>query len=97
MALMTRSKKLDELVSSVEDLLSQLPNELTPELAQLRDTVDVAIFEAWTSVAAEGRDSVNRAARHSAARFWVIVGLARLAGATGLLAYQMTRPTPRLP
>jgi ElaB/YqjD/DUF883 family membrane-anchored ribosome-binding protein len=92
---MTRSKKLDELVSSVEDLLSRLPDDLSPELAKLRDKVDAAIFEAWTSIAGEGRDALNRASRRSADRFWITIGLALLAGTTSLLAYQITRPTAR--
>ena len=46
MAPMTRSKKLDELVSSVEELFARLPDSLTPEVAELRDRVDAAIFEA---------------------------------------------------
>jgi hypothetical protein len=92
---MTRSKKLDELVSAVEDLLARLPDSLTPEVAELRDKVDAGIFEAWTSIAAEGRDTLNRASRRSAARFWITIGLALLAGTTSLLAYQITRPTAR--
>jgi outer membrane murein-binding lipoprotein Lpp len=96
MLVVTRSKKLDELVSSVEDLLSRLPDNLTPEVAELRDKVDAAIFEAWTAIAAEGRDTLNRAARRSAVRFWVIVGLALLAGTSSLVAYRMTRPAARL-
>jgi hypothetical protein len=97
MAAMTRSKKLDELVSSVEELLARLPDSLIPEAAELRDRVDAAIFEAWTSIAGEGRDTLNRASRRSAVRFWIIVGLASLAGATSLLAYRITRPAARLP
>jgi ElaB/YqjD/DUF883 family membrane-anchored ribosome-binding protein len=97
MAPMTRSKKLDELVSSVEELFARLPDSLTPEVAELRDRVDAAIFEAWTSIAGEGRDTLNRASRRSADRFWIIVGLALLAGATSLHAYQITRRTARLP
>jgi outer membrane murein-binding lipoprotein Lpp len=92
---MTRSKKLDELVSSVEDLLARLPDNLTPEVAALRDKVDAAIFEAWTTIAAEGRDALNRASRRSAVRFWMIVGLSLLAGTGGLLAYRMTCPTAK--
>jgi hypothetical protein len=92
---MTRSKKLDELVSSVEDLLGRLPDDLSPELAMLRDKVDTAIFEAWTSIAGEGRETLNRASRRAADRFWITVGLAFLAGTTSLLAYQITRPTVR--
>ncbi len=56
MPAMTRSKKLDELVGSVEDLLARLPENLTPEIAALRDKVDAGIFEAWTAIAREGRD-----------------------------------------
>jgi hypothetical protein len=92
---MTRSKKLDELVSSVEDLLGRLPDNLTPELAELRDKVDAAIFEAWTSIASEGRETLNRTSRRSAGRFWMIAGVALLAGSSRLLAHPITRP-PRL-
>lgn len=95
MAWMTRSKQLDELVSSVEGLLARLPDNLTPELAQLRDKVDAAIFEAWTCIAGEGRETMNRESRRSAVRFWMIAGLALLAGTNSLHAYQVTRP-PRL-
>jgi hypothetical protein len=95
MSSMTRSKKLDELVGTVEDLLLRLPDDLTPEVAELRDRVDTAIFEAWTSIAGEGREMVNRASRRSAERFWISVGLALLAGTTSLLAYRITRPTAR--
>jgi type VI protein secretion system component VasF len=93
---MTKSKKLDELVSSVEDLLARLPDSLTPELTELRDKVDAAIFEAWTSIASEGRTTLNRASRRSADRFWIAAGLALLAATTSLLAYRITRPTARL-
>jgi hypothetical protein len=92
---MTRSKKLDKLVSSVEDLLARLPNNLTPELAALRDKVDSGIFEAWSSLAGEERDALNRASRHSADRFWITVGLTLLAGTASLFAYRIGRPTPR--
>ena len=92
---MTRSKKLDELVSSVEDLLGRLPDNLTPELAELRDKVDAAIFEAWTSIAGEGRETLNRTSRRSAGRFWMIAGVALLAGSSRLLAHPRTRrPRP---
>jgi hypothetical protein len=92
---MTRSKKLDELVSSVEDLLARLPDNLSPELAELRDKVDAAIFEAWTAIAAEGREALNRASRRSATRFWITAGLSLLAGVSSLLAYRITRPEAR--
>ena len=62
MTAMTRSKKLDELVGSVEDLLARLPNDVTPEIADLRDKVDAGIFEAWTSIAREVADTRGRAA-----------------------------------
>jgi hypothetical protein len=95
MSSMTRSKKLDELVCSVEDLLTRLPDDLTPEVAELRNKVDTAIFEAWTCIAAEGRDTLNRESRRTAVRIWMIAGLALLAGTTSLLAYRTTRPTAR--
>jgi hypothetical protein len=94
---MTRSQQLDELVSSVEGLLAQLPDELSPELTELRDKVDVGIFEAWTSIAAEGRAKLNSASRRSAVHFWITAGLAALLGSTtALLAYRVTRAPHRL-
>jgi hypothetical protein len=97
MGRMTRSKQLDVLVSSVEDLLSRLPDDLSPEVAGLRAKVDAGIFEAWTSIAGEGRDMLNRASRRSAVlRFWTIVGLALLAGTGSLLVYRNTRRASRL-
>jgi hypothetical protein len=90
---MTRSKKLDELVSSVEDLLARLPDN---EVAELRDKIDGAIFEAWTAIASEGRDALNRAVRRSATRFWIAVGLALLASTTSLLTRRLLRPASRL-
>ena len=48
---MNASKKLDELVGEVEELLTQLPANLSPEVDALRDRVDTGIFDAWTSIA----------------------------------------------
>ena len=93
---MTRSKRLDELVSSVEDLLARLPDNLTPEVAELRDKVDAAIFEAWTAIASDARDTLNRTVRRSANRFWIAVGLALLAGTTSLLTHRLLRSARRL-
>lgn len=88
---LTRSQKLDELVSSVEDLLARLPDNLTPEIAELRDKVDAGIFEAWTSIAREATGMRNREPQPDAG-LWTTVGWALLAGTTGVLAYQITRP-----
>lgn len=93
---MTRSERLDELVGCVEDLLARLPENLTPEIAALRDKVDVGIFDAWTSIAREASSAVGRRTSRSAAGLWTTVGWALLAGATGLLAYQCARPAARL-
>lgn len=95
MPAMTRSQKLDELVGCVEDLLARLPENLSPEIAALRDKVDVGIFDAWTSIARQA-SAVRRRRPRSDAGLWTIVGWALLAGATGLLAYQCTRPAARL-
>jgi hypothetical protein len=92
---MTKSKKLDALVGSVEDLLARLPDDLTPELAALRDKVDAGIFDAWTAVAQEGWDSQARVKRLAAARLWSTVGAAVFAAAASLIAYRMTRPANR--
>jgi hypothetical protein len=86
---MTRSKKLDELVGSVENLLARLPETLSPELAELRDKVDAGIFEAWTAVAREAADARNRATRRLGARLVSTVGIVLLAGASSLVAYRI--------
>jgi hypothetical protein len=93
MAPMTRSQNLDELVSSVEDLLARLPQGLTPELADLRDKVDAGIFEAWTAITRE--DTLYRTSRLDAGP-WNALGWALLAGTTAVVAFQATRPTSRL-
>jgi hypothetical protein len=86
---MTRSKKLDELVGSVEKLMVRLPENLTPELDELRDKVDAGIFEAWTAVAREAADTRHRATRPLGARLGSTVGIALLAGASSLVAYRI--------
>ena len=92
---MRRSRKLDELVGSVEDLLARLPDNPSPEIAELRDKVDAGIFEAWTSIAREVTCKRNQAS-HPDAGLRTTVGLALLAGATGILAYHISRPALRL-
>lgn len=93
MAPMTRSQKLDELVSSVEDLMARLPQGLTPELADLRDKVDAAIFEAWTAITRE--DTPYRTSRLDAGPCNAL-GWALLAGTAAVVAFQATRPASRL-
>jgi hypothetical protein len=97
MAPMPRSQKLDELVGSVEDLLARLPERLTPEIAELRDKVDAGIFAAWTAIARADTNAGYHRMPRADAGFWSTVGWALLAGTTGMLAYQITRPGFRLP
>jgi hypothetical protein len=94
MAPMTRSQELDELVGSVEQLLARLPQELTPELADLRDKVDAGIFDAWTAIARE--DTKNRTSRFDADPWNALLWAALLAGTTAVVAFQATRPAFRL-
>jgi hypothetical protein len=58
-----KTEKLDELVGSVEQLLAQLPEGLTPEIAVLRDKVDDGIFDAWQSISAERIEAARAASR----------------------------------
>lgn len=48
-----KAQKLDELVSSVEELLTRLPESLGPGVRSLRDRVDDGIFDAWTVISNE--------------------------------------------
>ncbi|HEY2779285.1 MAG TPA: hypothetical protein VGI90_00810 [Steroidobacteraceae bacterium] len=76
---MDKSKRLDELVGRVDELLVRLPDGPNPDLAALRDRVDAEILMAWTAIsleAARRRESIGRAAR----RPWTIVGVALLVG-----------------
>jgi hypothetical protein len=75
---MNKSKRLDELVGGVEDLLARLPEGLSPEILALRERVDAEIMDAWTTVARERAQSLKRLSR-AANQPWVIAGLALLA------------------
>jgi hypothetical protein len=89
-----RAKNLDELVGSVEELLAQLPDNLTPEVAALRDRVDAGIYEAWTVIASEAASARRVLQLRRSAPLWVTVGIAALvAGATSLLAFRMASST----
>ena len=70
---MNASKKLDELVGEVEELLTQLPANLSPEVDALRDRVDTGIFDAWTSIAGR-HDPQPRAG----AQLWTVLAVAFL-------------------
>jgi hypothetical protein len=70
---MRASEKLDELVGKVEELLTQLPANFSPEVDALRDRVDTGIFDAWTSIA--GR---HDAQPRVGAQLWTVVALAFL-------------------
>jgi ElaB/YqjD/DUF883 family membrane-anchored ribosome-binding protein len=68
---MNKAKKLDELVACVEELLNQLPQDATPQIAALRDRVDVCIEQSWNAVAREAAEPRSRTRRafDSARRF----------------------------
>lgn len=53
MTTLDKTQKLDELVGSVEELLTRLPDSLGPTLTALRDRVDDGIFDAWTAISNE--------------------------------------------
>jgi type VI protein secretion system component VasF len=79
--LMNKSKRLDEFVGGIEDLLARLPDSLHPEIVALRDRVDAEIMDAWTRISRERAQRLklfNRATSRPA----VIVGLALLAAAS---------------
>jgi ElaB/YqjD/DUF883 family membrane-anchored ribosome-binding protein len=94
-----KSKKLDELVESVEALLAQLPQNGTPGIVALREELDKAILETWTAVArerAEARAAVEELAQSMsdalrANRWMIIFAVAALAGAAGFIAARATR------
>jgi ElaB/YqjD/DUF883 family membrane-anchored ribosome-binding protein len=58
---MTKSEKLDQLVSEVEAIFARLPDTLDPRIAALRDKVDDAIVETWTAVAGERQEAATSA------------------------------------
>jgi ElaB/YqjD/DUF883 family membrane-anchored ribosome-binding protein len=89
---MDKSKRLDELVGRVEELLARLPDGPTPDLAALRDKVDDEIMAAWTAIsreAARRRELINRSARGP----WTIAGAALLVGLCASLLVHRTAPS----
>jgi hypothetical protein len=95
-----KSKKLDELVESVEALLAQFPQNGTPGIVALREELDKAILETWTVVArerAEARAAIDELAQSMSdalrANRWMIIGaVVALAGAVGFIAARAMRP-----
>ena len=83
---MNKSKRLDQLVASVENLLARLPDNLHPEIAALRERVDAEILDAWTTISRQARSL--RPLNGAASRPAVLVGVALLAAAS-LLASRM--------
>jgi hypothetical protein len=75
---MNKSKRLDELVAGVDEILARLPDSSHPEVMALRDRVDAEILDAWTTIS---RQRARRQKRpHYAARQpWAIAGLALFA------------------
>jgi hypothetical protein len=55
-----KAEKLDQLVTSVEDLLAKLPEKLDPAISALRDRVDDGIFDAWTAITRERVHQLQR-------------------------------------
>lgn len=81
MLAVNKAKKLDELVGSVEELLSRLPEELNPQVAALRDKVDDGIFDAWKAISNERLEAARANSRAAP------VTLSALVGLTVLLAF----------
>jgi hypothetical protein len=79
-----KSEMLDELVQSVEELLSRLPDGLDPEITALRDKVDDGIFDAWKCISSERAQADREHISGKPLRMGV-AGLAILALSAGLL------------
>jgi hypothetical protein len=76
MGLLSKSRKLDQLVGRVDCLLTRLPIDDSPEIIALRDKVDHTIMATWTAVT---REQVSRSA--PAENFQpLLIGAALLAG-----------------
>ena len=101
---MDKSKRLDELVESVETLLAQLPDNATPGIVALREELDKSILETWTAVArerAEASAAIDELAQSMTdvlrANRWISLGaVVALAGAVGCIAARATRRNYRL-
>ena len=94
-----KSKKLDELVQSVETLLAQLPDNATPGMVALREELDKSILETWTAVArerAEESAAIDEFAQSMtdvlrANRWFALGAVVALAGAVGFIVARATR------
>jgi ElaB/YqjD/DUF883 family membrane-anchored ribosome-binding protein len=98
---MDKSRELDRLVSRVEDLLTRLPDDRNPQIADLYDRVDRVILDTWTAVARERAQSRSSMSSIESAlddyvrrRRWSVIGAAALiAGTAGFLAGRKYRRT----
>ena len=88
---MNKSEKLDELVTSVEELLARLPETLDPEIVALRDTVDDGIFDAWRYISSERSQPAHSASRGAASSIGAAIGFVILALSAKLLLERSTR------
>ena len=91
-----KAEKLDDLVRSVEDLLTQLPESLDPAITALRDKVDDGIFEAWTAISSRRAKAERLAAKGAPLKVAAFFGTAiLLAYAARLLAKRYIEPRLR--
>jgi type VI protein secretion system component VasF len=87
----TKNEKLDELVGSVEELLSRLPEGLNPQISALRDKVDDGIFDAWTAISAERLRASRAWKRAAPLTMGAAVGLAVLLAFSARLLLERSR------
>ncbi|GAC1495981.1 MAG: hypothetical protein NVS1B6_00640 [Steroidobacteraceae bacterium] len=92
---MTKSEKLDQLVSRVEAIFARLRDEPDPRIAALREKVDDVIVETWTAVAREpleaamsAENPLKRANACLRSHAWVLIA----AFAIGALGTLINRP-----
>jgi len=89
-----KSEKLDELVTTVEELLARLPESLDPEITALRDAVDDGIFDAWKYISGERPQPALSRSRGAALSIGAAVGFAVLVISARLLLERSRRASP---
>ena len=57
---MEKAEKLDKIIDDAEELLIKLADAHNPDIQKLRDRVDLAISDAWRSIAQESDDASVR-------------------------------------
>jgi ElaB/YqjD/DUF883 family membrane-anchored ribosome-binding protein len=79
------SRKFEQLIDDVEELLARLDDEHSPQLDKLRDRVEATMSEAKSALTKQGRSAADQVRRYAGMADDYITGYPRTAFASGIL------------